>query len=116
MCTSTNQTDLSVPSCIDNSPTESCTSQTACCAQGPFESAQDLLEAWDAEDLEICSAPMWASPGLDYSWATTTSKTSTSDASTKSGPRAYMPEGNRFTIDDPDSRKWPPLRDKVHDQ
>ena len=33
------------------------------CLQGPFESTQDLLDAWDAEDLEICSAPMWASPG-----------------------------------------------------
>lgn len=71
--------------------------------QGPFESAEDLADAWTAGDLDICSAPMWASPGLDYSWATTTPRSNPSDASGKSGPRAYMPQGNRFTVDDPDA-------------
>ncbi|KAK9844758.1 hypothetical protein WJX74_006497 [Apatococcus lobatus] len=73
------------------------------CNQGPFESPEDLLDAWEAGDLDICSAPMWASPGLDYSWATTTPRTNPSDASGKSGPRTYMPQGNRFTLDDPDA-------------
>ena len=73
--------------------------------QGPFDTTEDLLDAWEAGDLAICSAPMWASPGLDYTWASTAPFAYPTDASVKSGPRMYMPEGNRYTIDDPDARE-----------
>ncbi|GAB4821559.1 hypothetical protein N2152v2_008605 [Parachlorella kessleri] len=68
------------------------------CNQGPFATAEDLLDALQAGDLKICSAPEFGDPVYDYSWATTDSNATKPGPGAQPGPREYSPSGPRFTV------------------
>lgn len=69
------------------------------CHQGPFGTANELLEAFASGELRTCSAHAWGQPGYDASWgglAGTLSLPATPGA--RPGPRKCSPASQRFTV------------------
>lgn len=68
------------------------------CTQGPFESAQALLDAFKSGQLIRCYSDEWKDPEYDVRWATTGDRRRFRAGSQRASPRTYEPEGPRFKV------------------
>lgn len=66
------------------------------CHQGPYDSPEELLEAYENGDLVKCVAEDWKDFNYDEGWSQTNNRKSFRDGSERAGPRTFYPNGRRF--------------------
>jgi len=68
------------------------------CHQGPFDSPEELLEAYENDELVKCVAEDWKDYNYDESWSRTNNRNRVRNGSERAGPRTFYPDGRRFEI------------------
>lgn len=66
------------------------------CHQGPFDSPEELLEAYDNGELVQCVAEDWKDYNYDESWSQTNNRNRFRRGSETAAPRTFYPNGERF--------------------
>eukprot|EP00210_Caulerpa_lentillifera_P000478 g461.t1 len=69
------------------------------CHQGPFSSAEDLLEAYEKGEVRKCEAEDWKDYNYDEGWSRTNNRNRFRSGSERPAPRTFYPDGPRFSID-----------------
>ncbi|GMH38438.1 hypothetical protein BSKO_06322 [Bryopsis sp. KO-2023] len=68
------------------------------CHQGPFLSAEALLEAYQSGNITKCVAPEWKDAEYDEKWSRTDVINKIRKGTGRSSPRTFEPDGPRFKI------------------
>lgn len=66
------------------------------CHQGPYDSPEELLEAYENGDLVRCVAEDWKDYNYDESWSQTNNRKRFRNGSERAAPRTFYPNGRRF--------------------